>query len=318
MSASEDNMVIQAPAKVNLFLEVLGRRENGYHDVRSVVVPVSLYDTVTLVRKPSGILTEMVYLPEYPENGARESIISGKNLTSRVAEELQKAGGIDEGVLIRLEKRIPVGGGLGGGSADAAAVMCGLNEMWGLNWSVEQLAEAGSHIGCDIPALILGGPVTAEGLGEKVVKIPVEWGDSGGAWVVLVNPGFAVSTADIYSRCEPSLTPRDDMFNNVGFALKTGDFECVAANLFNGLQDPVAAKYPLLNILCEKLKEVGSVGTLVSGSGASVFGLARDEAHAQQMQAGLSASLDYPVWSKVLRMLPDGVMVAHGPLTAIV
>jgi 4-diphosphocytidyl-2-C-methyl-D-erythritol kinase len=316
MSVSGDNLEIRAPAKVNLFLEVLGRREDGYHDIRNVVVPVSLYDSVKLERKPSGILTDMMYLPDYPAHGSRESILSGKNLTSMVAESLRAAGKIDEGVLIRLEKRIPVGGGLGGGSSDAAAVMCGLNEMWNLGWSREQLAETGGHIGCDIPALVMGGPVTAEGLGEKVARIPLEWDDSEGLWVVLVNPGFGVSTGDIYSRCEPSLTPRDDMFNNVVFALQKRDFKGVADNLFNGLQAPVVEKYPLLGILCEKLKEVGAVGSLVSGSGASVFGLASGEEHAREIQSGLEGVLEHPVWSRVLRMLPDGVMVAHGPLTA--
>ncbi len=316
MSGLGNNLEMIAPAKINLFLEVLGRRDNGYHDIRSVVVPVSLYDSVTLEQKPSGILTEMTYLPEYPSNGGRESILSGKNLTSRAAEELQKAAGVEEGVAIRLEKRVPVGGGLGGGSADAAAVLRGLNDMWGLDWSKERLAELGGSIGCDIPSLVLGGAVTAEGLGEIVNPIPISWGDSKGLWIVLVNPGFGVSTADIYSRCEPSLTPRDDMFNNVRFALREPNLEGIAENLFNGLQEPVMDKYPLLRILHEKLIEVGSVGALVSGSGASVFGLARNEEHAQEIQAGLNSALEYPVWSKVLRMLPDGVMVAHGPLEA--
>ncbi len=309
-------MTVSSPAKINLFLEVLGRRDNGYHDIRSVVVPVSLYDTVRLDRKPSGILTEMSYLPEYPENGARETILSGRNLTSRAAEELQKAGNMDEGVLITLKKRIPVGGGLGGGSADAAAVMCGLNEIWGMGWSPERLAEAGGRIGCDIPAMVLGGPVKAEGLGEIVSRIPVSWDGLGGGWIVLVNPGFAVSTADIYSRCEPSLTPHDDMFNNVVSALKARDLQGVAESLYNGLEDPVVTKYPFLGILRERLMEVGALGALVSGSGASVFGLARDEEHAKEIQKGLGGALDSPVWSKVLRMLPDGVMVAHGPLEA--
>lgn len=316
MSESGDILQIRTPAKINLFLEVLRRRADGFHDIRSVVVPISLYDSLVLERKASGILTEMVYLEEYPSNGGREAVLSGNNLTSRAAVELKKEAGIDEGLLIRLEKRIPVGGGLGGGSADAAAVLCGLNELWELDWDLEKLAGVAGRIGSDVPALVLGGPVKAEGRGEIVSRISTNGGGLEGLYIVLLNPGFGVSTADIYKRCSPSLTSRDDMFNNTVSALERLDFKGIAENLFNGLQDAVCGKYPLLGILCEKLMEVGAEGALVSGSGASVFGLARDEEHAREVQAGLSEVLDYPVWSEVLKLLPDGVMVAHGPLEA--
>lgn len=316
MSESGDSLLIRTPAKINLFLEVLGRRGDGYHDIRSVVVPVSLYDSLVLERKASGILTEMVYLPDYPSNGGREAVLSGNNLTSLAALELKKEAGIGDGLLIRLEKRIPVGGGLGGGSADAAGVLCGLNELWELDWEPEKLACVAGRVGCDVPALVLGGPVKAEGKGEIVSRISLNGSGMEGLFIVLVNPGFGVSTADIYKRCSPSLTSRDDMFNNTISALERRDIGGIAENLFNGLQEAVCRKYPLLGILCEKLKEVGAEGVLVSGSGASVFGLARDEEHAREVQAGLNEVLDYPVWSDVLKLLPDGVMVAHGPLEA--
>ena len=315
MSGNGEKLVVAAHAKINLFLEVLGCRDNGYHDIRSVVVPVSLHDVVTL-EPANGITCEM-------HNG---STVNGfkfrlpsqeENLATRAARALAASTGCTCGVHINISKHIPVGGGLGGGSADAAAVLNGLNRLWGTGLSVERLMQIGERIGCDIPALVHGGAVCIEGLGERISALQPRWrGLEDSWWLVLANPGFSVSTRDVYERSTASLTLQDERFKGTVSALEQGDAGQAAASLFNGLQDTVLKKYPLIRILRDALEEAGAAGVLMSGSGASVFGLARDEGHASQIAGGLAQSGEFPFWCVAARTLPDGVMAAHGPLEA--
>ncbi len=307
---------LRAPAKVNLYLEILGQRENGYHDLRSVVVPISIYDDVTL--EPTGGAIETVVKETGLVNG-EELCRTGSvdNLATKAATALKKATGYQGGARITLEKNIPVGGGLGGGSADAAAVLTGLNRLWKMDLSVESLMEIGFKVGCDVPALVYGGAVCMEGLGEKVTPIPVTSGrDGDGCWLVVANPSFGVSTREIYSSYRSSLTRDDARFNNIVSALKEGNPAGVADGLFNGLQETVFGKYPLIEIMVEKLRSAGAMGAIVSGSGSSVFGLVADEEQAHKTAECVGKDLGFPVWSKVAKTLPDGVMVAHGPLEA--
>ena len=156
-------MLIEAHAKINLTLEVLGTRPDGYHELRSIVAAIPLHDDVELVDAPAGEAVVMVgdglEIPDVPPE---------KNLAVRAARALQKACGVSRGVRIRIVKRIPAGAGLGGGSADAAAVLNGLNELWGLGLSTERLCAVGAEVGSDVPALVLGGVVMMEGRGERV------------------------------------------------------------------------------------------------------------------------------------------------------
>ena len=305
-----------APAKVNLYLEILGQRENGYHDLRSVVVPISLYDKVTL--EPTNRAIETVVEKTGLVNGDELcGARSGDNLATKAALALKKATGYPGGVRITLEKNIPVGGGLGGGSADAAAVLTGLNKLWKTELSTDKLMEIGSKVGCDIPAMVYGGAVCMEGLGEKITPIPSSSGQNGdGWWLVVANPGFGVSTRDMYARYRSSLTRNDARFNNIISALKEGNLAGAADSLFNSLQETVFGKYPLVESMVAKLRAAGTMGAMVSGSGSSVFGLVADEEQAHKTAECLVRDLGFPFWSKVARTLPDGVMVAHGPLEA--
>ena len=311
---STESYELLAPAKINLYLEVLGRRDNGYHDIRSVLVPISLYDRIT-VEKTSGPIKTTIETTGAIDPEQLHLARAGDNLATKAAVVLKRETGCSNGAQIHMEKNIPVGGGLGGGSSDAAVVLKALNKLWNTGLSLEKLKEIGAQLGCDVPALVQGGAVCMEGLGEKVTPIPVANGN-GGWWLAVVNPGFGVSTRDVYSRYRSSLTCGESAFNNIKFALKDGNLDGAAKCLFNSLEETVFRKYPLIEILAEALKKAGSTGVLLCGSGSSVFGLARDKQHAQGIVDHVQKEFGSSVWSAIVRTLPDGVMAAHGPLEA--
>jgi 4-diphosphocytidyl-2-C-methyl-D-erythritol kinase len=316
MSSKNDRCVsVLAPAKINLFLEILGRRPDGYHDLRTVIVPLSLYDRVTLEWRPAGVdsTINMVGLKE--AIGVKD-LGNDENLATRAALALQKRTGCTQGVYISIEKRIPVGGGLGGGSSDAAATLRGLNELWKTGLSIDELSEVGLSLGCDVPALVHARSVLAEGLGERVVAVDLGVGPCRPWWVTLVNPGFSIPTREVYEAYRPALTPGDKAYRNVSLALKKGDIVLGGESLFNSLQSTVFSKYPLVEMIVERLLQAGAAGALLCGSGSTVFGLARSEQDARRLAQKAVEGLGSSVWTEVAETLPDGVMVAQGPLEA--
>ena len=306
---------LKAPAKINLFLDVLGARDDGYHDILSALVPVSLCDEITIEAQDDGIDAgfECGDVEDMADLGG---MASGRNLAVRAAEALKAKTSYEGGARIAIKKNIPIGGGLGGGSGNAAAVLLGLNELWRTGLSRQELMETGAGIGCDVPAMTHGGAVIMEGTGERVSSVDLQNGGTNGWWLVLANPGVAVCTGDIYSRYTPSLTSKDSAFKNMVCSLETGDVSGASRALFNGLQSTVVRKYPLIGIMLAELDAAGAMGTLVSGSGATVFGLARDFEHARGVETEFKNRLDTDVWTRVVKTMPDGVMVAHGPLEA--
>ncbi len=206
---------------------------------------------------------------------------------------------------------------MGGGSADAAVALMGLNEFWECGLPEDRLMSLAAGLGCDVPALLHGGAVCMEGLGENVTPLEVCGDKEKREWsVVILNPGFRVSTADVYARCTSALTSGDGRYRNIVSALRAGDVALAGRSLRNGLQETVFNKYPLIRMMAESLEVAGALGTLVSGSGASVFGLASDPAHAEEIEERAKARLPVPIWSWITRTLPDGVTAAHGPLEA--
>lgn len=317
IATEQETVCLHAAAKVNLFLEVLKKRPDGYHNIRSVVVPVSLGDKVTLKRTAGAIWTEVTNT---------DLINIDDNLVTKAAMLLRKATNCEYGARIVLEKNIPIGGGLGGGSADAAIVLKGLNRLWGTDLSFQHLCDLGSELGCDVPALLHDSAVLMEGVGDKITNLN-EFRDADAVslesensewWLVIANPGFEVSTADIYSRCKRALTSYTNTYKDMVSALLEKDLESASSALFNGLQETVFCKYPLIRILAESLDKAGAVGSLVSGSGGSVFGLAHNQCHAMKIRDNVRRIFGESVWITVARTLPDGVMAAHGPLTALV
>lgn len=252
-------MRVSAYAKVNLTLDVLGKRPDGYHALRSVVQPISLADELEIDVTDDGTI-------------ASDTGYGEKDLIVRAARALRPAA-CPLGCRVRVTKRIPAGGGLGGGSADAAATLLALNELWSLGLSPEALAELGARVGSDVPALVLGQhyrrPVLMEGRGEIVSLLPAETS----RWLVLANPGVSSSTAEVYAHCTPSGGP--------------GAAE--GSRLPNTLQEPAVRLYPAIGKALEELRACGAAGVMMSGSGATVFGFAPDGASAEKIASEVAA-----------------------------
>lgn len=254
-------MKIEACCKLNFTLEVFPKRADGYHALRSVVVPITLSDTISI---------------EPADDISSDTGYGDADLCVKAARAL----GV--GCRICVEKRIPAGGGLGGGSADAAAVLRALNEMKSLGHAPEELAEIGASVGSDVPALVLAQsyrePIVMEGRGEKVSRL---FGERSPASVrlriALVNPGVFSSTAEVYSKCSPRLPVNDEILYNMRTALESGDPHRVAAALQNDLEAPAVALHPEIAAAKGALAEAGAFGVAMTGSGSTVFGLVPDD-----------------------------------------
>src|SRR6266403_3429037 len=209
-------LVLNAAAKVNLILEVLGKRDDGYHELVTVMQAVDLSDRIT--REDAAVL-ELASGPGVPADG--------RNLALRAATALREAAGVTRGARITLDKRIPVAAGLGGGSADAAAVLLGLNRLWRLRWPVARLDEVATGLGMDVPFFLRGGTALATGRGERLAPL-----GSTSLGLVLVNPKFAVSTAEMYGRVTPALYTDGARARDAAKALRTHGPGRVAASLY--------------------------------------------------------------------------------------
>ncbi len=317
MNTQNANCVtVQTPAKINLILDVQGKRPDGYHELRSLVTPISLCDTVLIERTGNGIDVRMqpVGLPSRAEVAGMDP---RRNLARLAAEGFFRCRGLATGCRILIRKRIPVGAGLGGGSADAAGVLLGLNALFEPSLSLERLALIAADLGSDVPPLLRGGPVWMSGRGEMVAPVAE---NAGGRhrplWLVLLNPCFSISTADIYRRWIPSLTFPAQNYKKAESDLIAGDVQGLAGCLRNSLQKVAFAKYPALELLAGALWDAGARGVLLAGSGGTVFGMSATRDEAVRVRRAAAERLDRVVWSRIAKTMPDGVMVAHGPLEA--
>jgi 4-diphosphocytidyl-2-C-methyl-D-erythritol kinase len=263
---------ILAPAKVNLTLRVLGKRQDGYHDLESLVQKISLYDRITIEYKAEPGIRLTCTDPSLPTGP--------DNLAHRAALLLTENSGIsDKGITIHLEKGIPNGAGLGGGSSDAAAVLMGINSFFKLSRTRAQLAELAQEIGSDVPLFLYPSPSVISGRGERVEPSPVLIN----AFFVLVFPGFGVSTKWAYSNFR--LTKAPDKYTISGLYRTTRGAlppEQWRDLLVNDLEEAVTIRHPEIGRCREELLRVGADASLMSGSGSAVFGLFRDRKSAVQ------------------------------------
>lgn len=259
-------MKIRAPAKINLNLHVTGRRKDGYHLLDTVMLPVSLYDELEIgkiavrgERKGnSPLIRVLCNHPAVPTDQ--------KNLAYRAARILLEKAKSRQPVQIRIRKRIPLGAGLGGGSTDAAATLVALNRLLKIGFSPRQLEKLGLTIGADVPFFIRGRPARARGIGERLTmlrKVP-RW------WLVILYPGLAVSTAWVYGNLPRKLT-KSTVNTSISRSLRSG--AKFTESLINDLESVTLTRYPRIAILKQKLAREGAVGTAMSGSGSSVFGI---------------------------------------------
>lgn len=263
-----------SPCKVNLLLNILGRRPDGFHELESVMLPVPLTDRLRLERGGAGIVLTCSH-PGLP--------VDGTNLVHRAAERFLSAAGASEGVRIHLEKRLPLAAGIGGGSANAAVTLLGLNELWGGPLDAEALQSLAAGLGSDVPFFLQEGPALATGRGERVETLP-PFPALRGCGMVLVHPGFGVSTPWAYQALAgypEALNGRPGRARELVAALNGADPAAGASLLYNSLEAPVLPKHPLLGLYQEFFRGEGALGVLMSGSGSSTFALTRSRAEAE-------------------------------------
>ncbi|MBI4489238.1 MAG: 4-(cytidine 5'-diphospho)-2-C-methyl-D-erythritol kinase [Deltaproteobacteria bacterium] len=259
-------MRIRAPAKVNLYLRIVGKRRDGYHLLDTIMVPVSLYDEIEITRPKmgkgggmgKGSLTVTCDHPQVPRGR--------KNLAYQAASLLLGHKGIRDPVRIHIQKRIPVGGGLGGGSSDAAATLHGLNRLFRLGSGRSEILSLGASLGADVPFFIYGHPARARGIGEKLEPLPV----FPRLWMVILYPGFPVSTRWVYQNLVFKLTKP---IENIRINFSCEHPKKLRRLLVNDLERVTIRRYPRIAFLKERLLQEGATGALMSGSGSSVFGI---------------------------------------------
>jgi 4-diphosphocytidyl-2-C-methyl-D-erythritol kinase len=259
---------IRAPAKINLRLRVVGRRADGYHLLDTIMLPVSLYDEIDIdkgekIGKKTSLkdrLTVTCNDPQVP--GGRQ------NLAYKAALLLLTQTEIDNAVHIRIHKRIPVGAGLGGGSTDAAATLVGLNRLFRLGYPLHRLEKMSSALGADVPFFVKSVPARARGVGEHLTPLD----GVPRLWLVILYPNFPVSTAWVYGNLPAKLT-KAIVNTSINFSL--GSSANLRRLLVNDLEAVTMGRYPRIGLLKEELARQGAVGSLMSGSGSSVFGVFR-------------------------------------------
>ena len=264
-----DKMELKALGKINLGLDVLGRRENGYHDVRMVMQTVYLYDQIRMekTKKPGiELLTNLFYLP-----------VNENNLAYQAADLLMKEFDVKEGVKITLDKHIPVAAGMAGGSSNAAAVLFGINRMFSLGLSQKELMERGVTLGADVPYCVMRGTVLAEGIGEILTPLPA----CPKCHVLIAKPPINVSTKFVYTNLRANeLTCHPDIDGQIR-ALQDGDLEAVCKKMGNVLETVTIPAYPIIQTIKDKMMQCGAVNAMMSGSGPTVICIAESEACAQ-------------------------------------
>ena len=271
-------MKLRAMAKINLGLDVVRRREDGYHEVRMIMQTIRMYDSIELTRTDTPgiqVQTNLRYLP-----------VNEDNLVYRAAKLLMDEFHIQQGVEIRLEKFIPVAAGMAGGSSDAAAVMVGVNRMFGLGLSRRALMERGVKIGADVPYCILRGTALAEGIGEKLTVLP----KAPRGYVLIAKPPISVSTKFVYENLHLEQLKEHPDIDGVRAAIEAGDLKTMAERMGNVLETVTIPAYPQIGKIRDAMLENGALGAMMSGSGPTVFGIFEDATQGKKAKQAIKAS----------------------------
>ena len=285
-----DELVLNTPAKLNLSLAVLDRRQDGFHEIESLMVPVSISDRLHVRRAPAGVFSlEVVFAGkigcETGQSLARDVPDDESNLVLRAARLLAERAGSDAGLTIRLEKHIPSGAGLGGGSSDAAAAFLAAVKLWNLDWSLDQLATLSAELGSDIPWFFAGTAGVVGGRGEQVT--PVEGIPAYD--VVIACPSEGLSTARVYAACEPDAHRRGHALA-LAKALQEDSLRQAFPLMHNSLQQPAQNLAPSVNRLLTDMAKHNALHPILTGSGSACFSLCRTTHEARQLAASLEAA----------------------------
>ena len=282
-----------SPCKVNLLLNILGKRPDGYHDLETVMHPVNYCDRLAFTRAGSGV--ELICSePHLP--------VDSRNLVHRAAAAFLQLAKISEGVRIHLEKRIPLAAGLGGGSGNAAITLLGLNELFGQPLSETQLHEIAATLGSDINFFLQTKPALAVGRGEKITPLDAFPAMRGAAFF-LVHPGFGIATAWAYqnlARFPEALNGRPGRAQELMTFLQSAGLGAAGGKFYNSLEAPALEKYPLLFLFQEFLRANGAKATLMSGSGSTTFALAESQAAAENLREKCRTKFGANNWTAVV------------------
>lgn len=265
-----DKMELKALGKINLGLDVLGKRPDGYHDVRMVMQTIYLYDQITITKRKEpgiGLSTNLFYLP-----------VNENNLAYRAAKLLMDEFEIQSGVDIFLEKHIPVAAGMAGGSSNAAAVLYGINRMFDLGLSMEELMKRGVSLGADVPYCIMRGTVLAEGIGEILTPLP----PMPRCQIVVAKPPVSVSTKMVYEKIDSRRIVEHPDIDGIIEGLKEGDVTKIASRMGNVLEQVTVEEYPVIDKIKKLMNEGGAKGAMMSGSGPTVFGIFTEKSLAKK------------------------------------
>ncbi|MDD5491476.1 MAG: 4-(cytidine 5'-diphospho)-2-C-methyl-D-erythritol kinase [bacterium] len=286
-------MKIRAYAKINLMLQVLGKRADGYHDLASVMQEITLHDLLTMVKIPEGITLTCSdqALPMDKSNLVYKAVMTMQKEADRLKKPVS-------GVKIHLSKNIPVGAGLGGGSSDAAAVLKGLNKLWQLRLSEDRLAWIGAKLGSDVPFFITGGTALAKGRGERLTL----WPGIPAFRLVLVKPLMGISTAWAYKNLKISLTKQPKNIKIIHNSLRKKRFNQLEEYLQNDLESVCISKYPSILEIKHRLLALGATAALMSGSGSTVFGLVVSRTAENRIKEVFSRAKGFWVWSGTTRV----------------
>ena len=269
---------LKALAKINLGLDVLGRRENGYHDVRMIMQSIYLYDNVTIEKKEEAgiqLETNLHYLP-----------VDEKNIAYKAAKMLMDEFQISGGVKIYLDKHIPVAAGMAGGSSNAAAVLVGMNRLFELNLSQQDLMDRGVKLGADVPYCVMRGTVLAEGIGEILTPLdPMPK-----CFVLIAKPAISVSTKVVYEKLDSKEIEDHPDIDAIIDGLKEQNLEKIALSMGNVLENVTVDDYPIIDDIKNVMKDAGALNAMMSGSGPTVFGIFADKKTAKEAQRKMRAS----------------------------
>lgn len=270
MRYSAETLTQRAYAKINLGLDVVRRLENGYHEVRMIMQTVGIYDVLTFTATDGGVRIT---------TDSGELSVGEDNLVHRAARLLLETCNVDAGVDIRLEKHIPIAAGMAGGSSDAAATLRGLNELFSLGLSQERLRQLGVRIGADVPYCVMGGTALAEGIGEVLTPLPC----APRCALLIAKPDIQVSTKYVYEHLDAREPQNHPDIDGMRRAIENGDLSGVISRLGNVLETVTEEKYPVIGRIKREMLSGGARGSLMSGSGPTVFGIYDSE---EQARAG--------------------------------
>jgi len=280
-----------SPAKINLYLRITGKRPDGYHDLETVMLPLDFGDEIVCQLRPAGLSLEC-------DNATLPT--DDRNLALRAARQLVERCGVKQGAHLILRKRTPLAAGLGGGSSNAAIVLATLNKLWQLNVPPAILHELAAGLGSDINFFLAGRTALCRGRGEQVEPVPSRLS----ATVLLINPGFGISTKWAYeswAKAAAVLTAEPPPVTLLTRALAEDDLAGAAAALFNSLEAPSVGKFPVLELLKDALRAHGAAGAMMSGSGATVFGLFAKASDAVGAAAQIRTEFGPSLWTRVTK-----------------